>query len=209
MNNKDENLEWELEASHLANLPRTTPFNIPDKYFDDLQARINQSVFVDGLMQKEIHGFNVPQNYFEDLSAQIESKIAIEQIKSIVATDGFKTPVNYFDQLNAQILSKTSAAAPKSKIVRLWSSDFMKYASAACIIVLTASGLYFNQQNTIKQNRTAELASEQMLYDIDESVIIEHIQESQNVSTTTNASYTEIENYILDNYSSSDLSNNL
>lgn len=208
MNIKDENMEWEMEASHLASLSRTTPYRVPDNYFDDLQARINQSVFVDGLMQKEDQGFTVPQNYFENLSEQIESKIALDNIKSLTETDGFKTPVDYFDKLNAQILSKTSAAAPKTKVVRLWSSDFMKYASAACIIVLTASGLYINQQSTIKQNLTAELVNEQMLYDIDESVIIEHIQESQNVSTTA-ASNAEIENYILDNYSSSDLSNNL
>lgn len=209
MNIKDDNMEWEMEASHLASLPRTTPYRVPDNYFDDLQEHINQSIFMDGLMQKENQGFIVPQNYFEHLSEQIESKIALGNIKSLAETAGFKTPVNYFDKLNAQILSKTSAAIPQTKVVRLWATDLMKYASAACIIVLTASGLYFNQQSTIKQNRTAELASEQMLYDIDESVIIEHIQESQNVSTTSNASYTEIENYILDNYSSSDLSNNL
>lgn len=208
MNKKDEYMEWEMEASHLASLPRTTPYLVPDNYFDDLQARINQSVFVDGLMQKEDQGFTVPQNYFEHLSEQIESKIALDNIKSLAETDGFKTPVDYFDKLNAQILSKTSAAVPKTKVVSLWASDFMKYASAACIIVLTASGLYINQQSTIKQNLTAELVNEQMLYDIDESVIIEHIQESQNASTTA-ASNTEIENYILDNYSSSDLSNNL
>jgi len=205
---KDENMEWEMEASHLASLPRTTPYCVPDNYFDDLKKRINQSVFVETLMQRESQGFTVPENYFEHLSEQIESKMALEKIKSFAETDGFNTPSDYFDQLNAQILSKTSAAAPKTKVVRLWASDFMKYASAACIIVLTASGLYFNQQSTLKQNLTAELASEQMLYDIDESVIIEHIQESQNVSTTS-ASNAEIENYILDNYSSSDLSNNL
>ncbi|TKC05653.1 hypothetical protein FA048_18245 [Pedobacter polaris] len=208
MNIKDENMEWEKEASHLASLPRTTPYSVPDKYFNDLQTRINQSVFVDGLMQKENQGFTVPQNYFEDLGIQIESRIAVDQLKSLVNNDGFKTPTNYFDKLNAEILNKTSATTPKTKIIRLWGSDLMRYASAACFIVLVASGLYFNEQSVVKQNHNSELANEQMLYDIDESVIIEHIQESQNV-TTTSASETEMENYILDNYSSSDLSSNL
>ncbi|RZL50839.1 MAG: hypothetical protein EOP00_02420, partial [Pedobacter sp.] len=205
MNKKDDNMEWELEASHLASLPRTTPFNVPAQYFDDLTARINQSVFVDGLMQKEDQGFTVPQNYFEDLGIQIESRIALAKIKSLVNNDGFKTPANYFDKLNAEILSKTSATATKTKVVRLWSSDLMKYASAACFILLAATGLYLNEQNSVKLNRSAEIASEQMLYDIDESVILEHIQESQNV-TSSSASDKEIENYILENYSTSDLS---
>lgn len=201
-------MEWEMEASHLASLPRTTPYSVPDNYFNDLTTRINQSVFVDGLMQKENQGFTIPQNYFEDLGTQIESRIALDQLKTLVQNDGFKTPANYFDKLNADILSKTSGTAQKTKVVRLWHTDFMKYASAACFILLTASGLYINQQNTLKETRTDELASEQMLYDIDESVIIDHIQESQ-AATTTSASDTEMENYILNHFSSSDLSNNL
>ena len=84
----------------------------------------------------------------------------------------------------------------------------MKYASAACFVVLIASGLYLNNQNTVQNLRNSELANEQMLYDIDESVIIEHLEESQNV-TTSSASDTEMENYILNHYSSSDLTNNL
>lgn len=208
MKKVDENMEWEREAPHLASLAKHNPYSVPDKYFNELSARINQSVFVDGLMQKENQGFTTPVNYFEELSQQIESKIAIENIKTIAQNDGFKVPTDYFDQLSNAILSKTSAAAtPKTKIVRLWHRDLIKYASAACFILLVASGLYVKEQNSAKQLRTAELASEHMLYDIDESLIREHIQESQNVNNAaTNA---EMESYILDHFSSNDLSNNL
>jgi hypothetical protein len=209
MNIKDEDMEWEKEALILASLPRTMPFSVPENYFNELQSRINQSVFVDGLMQTENQGFTVPQNYFEELSTQIESRIAIEQIKSVVATDGFNTPTNYFENLQANILSKTTSTTPKTKVVRLWSSNLIKYASAACVIILAGSGLYFNeQQRSVKQIASIELASEQMLYDIDENTILEHIQESQ-AATTTTVSDTEMEKYILDNFSSTDLSNNL
>ncbi|MEE1945483.1 hypothetical protein VRU48_10210 [Pedobacter sp. KR3-3] len=203
----NENMEWEKEAAFLASLPRTTPYRVPDNYFDHLQLHINQSVFVDGLMQKEDQGFTVPQNYFEDLALQIEDRIATDQLRTLTATDGFKTPEGYFEKLQANILSQTAASRPKPKTIRLWQSDLMKYVSAACFIVLTASGLYLNQQNTLKQTRKAELANEQMLYDIDESVIIEHLQEGQTANAS--ASDTEMENYILNHFSSSDLSNNL
>lgn len=208
MNKLDENMDWEKEASHLASLSRSTPYRVPDNYFDDLQARINQSVFVASLMQKENPGFVVPQNYFENLSEQIESKIATEQIKELVKIDGFKTPANYFEKLNAAILDQTIHATPKIKKISLWRSDLVKYAAAACLVIATSTGLYFNQNKEVSQNTTAELISEQMLYDIDESVIIEHLQESENISTSL-ASDKEIENYILENYSSSDISNNL
>ncbi|TCC86983.1 hypothetical protein EZ428_22520 [Pedobacter frigiditerrae] len=208
MNIQDENMEWEKEAPQLASLPRTTPYSVPDNYFNELQNRINQSVFVDGLMQKENQGFNVPQNYFEDLANQIESRIASAQIKSLVKTDGFKTPANYFETLQADILSKTSGTTQETKFVRLWGSDLMKYASAACLFMVIGSGLYFTQQSKVTQTASLELAKEQALYDIDESTILEHIQESQ-AATVTTVSDTEMENYILDNFSSTDLSNNL
>ncbi len=205
---RDENIDWEMEAPLLASLPRTTPFRVPDQYFGDLQTHINQSVFVDSLMQRENQGFSVPENYFEELGANIEARIAIDKFKNLTDNDGFKTPINYFDNLNAQILSKTSALKPKTKVFKLWSSDLMRYAAAACFIILTASGLYLNQQNTLKQNRNTEIASEQILYDIDESVIIEHLMENESL-TSTSPSDTELENYILNHYTTNDLSNNL
>ena len=208
MNIKDENMDWEKEASHLASLSRSTPYRVPDNYFDDLQARINQSVFVDGLMQKENQGFAVPQNYFENLAEQIESKIATAQIKELVKEDGFKTPSNYFEKLNSAILDQTVNATPKIKKISLWRSDLVKYAAAACFVIATATGLYFNQTKSVVPSLSADIASEQMLYDIDESVIIEHLQESEKMNTSL-ASDTEIENYILENYSSNDISNNL
>ena len=85
----------------------------------------------------------------------------------------------------------------------------MKYVSAACFFLIAASGLYVNQQQNLKEIRNTELAQENLLYDIDESVIIEHLQESQTTTSATNASASELETYILDNFSSSDLSNNL
>lgn len=204
----DENIEWEKEAPLLASLPRTTPFGVPAQYFDELQSHIHQSVFIDGLMQKDHQGFTVPQGYFEELGANINAKIALDKFKTSVNADGFKTPDHYFDNLNAKILSRTSALQPERKVFKLWNSDFMRYAAAACFILITASGLYLNQLQTLKENRNTEIASEQVLYDIDESVIIEHLIESQSL-TSVSPSDTELENYILNNYSANDLANDL
>ena len=202
-------MEWESEAPILAALPRITPYRVPDNYFKDLTSQLNAVVFLDGLTEKNGNGFSVPTNYFETLNEQIISRIAVEQFKSTTATDGFKTPANYFDKLQASILDQTVNAQPAPKVIRLWSSDLMRYAAAACFILLTAGGLYFNQQRLTKaETQSTELASEAMLYDIDESVIIEHLKESQ-TATNTSASQAEMESYILEHYSSNDLSNNL
>jgi len=197
-------MEWELEAPLLAALPRLTPYRVPDNYFNDLTAQLNSTAFLNSLSQTDGHGFSIPANYFEELTAQVKSRVAVEQFKSI----GFSTPANYFDQLQAKILAQTVESTSAPKVIRFWQTDLMRYAAAACFIILTASGLYLKEQQTIKATRSTELASETLLYDIDESVIIEHLQESQ-TATNTSASQAEMESYILDHYSSNDLSNNL
>lgn len=208
MNNSEEYMEWEKEAPYLASLPRKMPYRVPDQYFSNLPEHINQAVFLANLTKGQIQqGFKVPEGYFEALTTQINSQIAVREFRTLVQEDGFTTPPHYFDQLNDRILSKVSNQSSPVKIWRLWQSEAMKYVSAACFIVMVASGLYLNQQHNAKLMARSELAREQLLYDIDESVIFEHLQESQAVQASV--SDTEMENYILDHYSSSELSNNL
>ncbi len=205
---KDEDIAWEKEAPTLAALPRTTPYSVPDNYFNDLTAQLNATAFLNGLTQNNGYGFTVPANYFEELNEQIKSSVSLLQFQSIATNEGFATPSNYFEKLQANILSQTVEVKTERKTVRLWQSDLVKYAAAACFILLTASGLYLNQQSTVEQIQSTELASEAILYDIDESVIIEHLKESQTATNNT-ASQAEMESYILNHYSSSELSNNL
>ncbi|MGF1926295.1 MAG: hypothetical protein ACQUHE_19135 [Bacteroidia bacterium] len=204
MNIKDEDMEWEMDAPRLAALPRITPYCVPDNYFNDLTEHLQSFASLSNLTSTEESGFTVPSNYFVALNEQIKSRIALEQFRSI----GFSTPSNYFDKLQASILEQTVNTKPPAKVVRLWHTDLVKYAVAACFILVAASGLYINEQRKVSEVQSTELASEVMLYDIDESVIIEHLAESQTATNAT-ASQAEIESYILENYSSNDLSNNL
>lgn len=80
---------------------------------------------------------------------------------------------------------------------------------------MASFGVYFYQNGssaTVQQAQSAEAVNEQLLYDIDESTIIDHL-ESQNTTSSnikaTSASDTEMENYILSNFSSNDLSQEL
>lgn len=197
----DENIEWHLEAPYLVSLPRTMPFHVPENYFDELSTSINQNVFLNSFSSKENQNFNVPENYFETLTSQIETSIGLQQIN--LKDDGFNTPTNYFEKLQAKIVAKTVAKPTKN--IRLWASDINKYAAAACVILISAFTLFLNQKAKINTKNDAELANEQLLYGIDESVIIEHIQEKSTVSNTD----TDLENYILNNFSTRDISNNL
>jgi len=218
MNENLENNDWIKDAPTLAAMGNRNPFSIPAGYFDNCEEAVFSYVFLDGLKQKtNENSFLVPENYFEDLTEMIETRIAIEQ--SVLPSNKFAVPENYFETLQSRITSKIEAEhgnKKEAKIIPLWRRSFVKYASAACFLLISSFGVYFYQNSesanavSVPQMQTADLANDQMLYDIDETTIIDHL-EAQNTSNikTTSASDTEVENYILSNYSSSDLAQEL
>ncbi|TDQ07408.1 hypothetical protein [Pedobacter metabolipauper] len=200
-----ENNDWKKEAPFLAGLPVRNAFSVPEGYFEGLSVQISGAVYLESLKDVEHAGFTLPENYFEGLGESIHAKLIAERLKEEIPNEGLIVPVNYFDDLQASILAKTTGA-PQPKIVRLWHSKLLKYASAACFLIMASAGLYFNYQSPAQPVNYAELAAEQMLFDIDEDVIIDHIEangmQEQKVANTKDAA---LESYILSNYSQSDL----
>lgn len=210
MNTEIENSEWKTEAPYLASLPRVNPFLIPDGYFDTLPESIADSVYLDELKHiTPSAGFDVPEQYFSSLKSNI-----LAQTSQLPSSAGFSTPDQYFQKLQAKIIAQTVDAAPvvikETKVVRLWRSNMFRYVSAACFAIVAAFGLYLNQQQTyLPEQRIAEMENEQLLYDINEQDIIEHVQENFVNVNNNNVSQDELENYILNNYSQNDLSSTL
>lgn len=218
MNENLENNDWINEAPTLAAMVKRNPFIVPQGYFDNCEQDVLNQVFLDKLKQKtNSNVFEVPANYFEDLTEMIETRIALEEIN--LPSRGFAVPEHYFNTLQSRINSKIATEEIKpteAKVIPLWKKGFVKYASAACFVLIASFGVYFYQNNqniattNAEQLRPAEMANEAMLYDIDESTIIEHV-EAQTTSNKTNVSVSEaeMENYILSNYSSTDLAQEL
>ncbi|KQM67195.1 hypothetical protein ASE74_06950 [Pedobacter sp. Leaf216] len=216
MNENIENNDWINEAPTLAAMGKRNPFSVPDGYFENCDEAISSAVYFDQLKQKTSNNnFEVPQNYFEDLTERIQTRIAIEALPK--AENAFTVPENYFDTLQTRISNRIAVAEPKkeAKVIPLWRRSLVKYASAACFLLMASFGIYFYQNSTtatVMQAQSAEAVNEQLLYDIDESTIIDHL-EAENTTTsnlkTTSASDAEMENYILSNFSSNDLSQEL
>jgi hypothetical protein len=159
-------------------------------------------------------GFITPQNYFAELTEQINASVFLEKMKAEVKSEGgFTVPDSYFSHLSAAIQSKTVGdreTVRRSKTVKLWRSNLLKYASAACFVLIAGAGFFFNREQAQKTavNNT-ELAAEQMLYDIDEQVIIDHIEANEETISKTSNSDAELESYILNNYSQNDIATSL
>ncbi|WP_316805028.1 hypothetical protein [Pedobacter nototheniae] len=210
-----ENNDWISEAPTLAAMDKRNPFDVPDGYFNNLNELVFSSIFVNEFKQKtNLNTFEVPQHYFEELTARIQTHITLAEMPKAEST--FGVPENYFDTLQSRINNKIEALEPKkqAKVVSLWSKNLFKYASAACFLLISSFGfyLYQNQGNSVSQIQSAEFANEQMLYDIDESTIIDHLETESTAKSnakTNSVSDTEMENYILSHFSSSDLAQEL
>lgn len=206
--------DWKKEAPILAGLSVHRPFSVPDDYFDGLSDRIMNSVFLEKL-QNEVSetGLTTPENYFSDLNQRIGSAVFTARLKALSPVSGYEVPEGFFEQQGTIILNnavKKDKKAYRSKVIRLWHSSLLKYASAACFIILSTTGIYFYQQHSqTSKVAYADMATEQILYDIDEQVIIDHIQANDLQKAEPVATDVALENYILNNYSQSDLATDL
>ena len=193
----------EIEAAQLAKVNRDNPFTVPSNYFEELKERTHHAVFLESLKNEKDCGFTVPENYFNTLENSINAEVGLEEFKDD-KNQGFEVPNNYFETLQYQINTKI---VKNGKTIKLWRQPFFKSAVAASIIIAATGGWLITDQ-TNKQISSNVLTNDQMLYDIDQSVIEEYIHESQNAKTTK-ATVVELEAYILDNFSTNELSNNL
>ncbi|TDG35090.1 hypothetical protein EZJ43_15300 [Pedobacter changchengzhani] len=203
-----ENSDWMKDAPKLVALRNKNPFNVPDGYFEESETNILNAIFIDNLKENYKSGFCIPQNYFENLPTQIESKIALDKLLALKKED-FTVPQNYFEEFESKLNARIgiNEVKRKTKILRLWQSNIMRYASVACFVILSASGIYYYQNANIyiPQAQTTDFSNDQMLYDIDENVIIDNIEATTPSPKIISASDTEMENYILNNYSSTEL----
>ena len=216
MDNEIENKDWMAEAPHVAALSRSTPFTVPDQYFEELNAQIVNSVYVTDLKEKTgIFNAEVPAGYFENLSADIFSRISIDTIQSKTTETGFIIPKGYFEQLEAKITQRISIEEKPEKVVpvaKLWRSGILKYATAACIVLISAFGIYVNQNEEMPvaaAKTPVTMQAEQILFDIDEDVIIDHIKANTEQAANTSATKDELEEYIINNYSQTDIASSL
>ncbi len=215
MSENIENNDWMNETPALRAIGKRNPFSVPEGYFEDCEEAIFSVVFLDGLKQKtSSNNFEVPQNYFQNLTERIQTRVALEGIPK--AEHAFSVPENYFDNLQSRIAKKIALSEPQkvARVIPLWKRSIVKYASAACFLLMVSFGIYFYQNSSItgvQQVQSADAINEQMLYDIDENTIIDHLEAQPTASSNnkTSASDTEMENYILSHFSSSDLSQEL
>ncbi|TAE35441.1 MAG: hypothetical protein EAY66_08815 [Sphingobacteriales bacterium] len=109
----------------------------------------------------KIHGFTVPQGYFDNLQGRINSNIFIDNVKTKNTTSGYITPHLYFDNLAvklSQVAINNNKSHKTAKIIPLYA---LKYAAAACILLVTTFAIYLNSSYPSKtQNQLTNISNE-------------------------------------------------
>jgi hypothetical protein len=219
MDKELENNDWMNEAPFLAGLPKVNPFSTPDGYFENLDDRIAGAIYFEGLKQEAGKmELSVPEGYFEGFKEDIYTRIAVEGLKEKAGTDGFTVPEGYFEQLQRNINRQLPSEQKVSKerpVVKLWYTGMMKYAVAACVVIISAVGLYYQNQTNVAATPAATVqvtqvsAEDQALFDMDEQEIIDQIPaKGTGQVTNTTATESEIEDYILTHYTQNEIAAN-
>lgn len=143
MKTEEENMEWDKDAPLLAAITKTDTFKVPDSYFENLSDQIISKIHLDEL-DNHTEGFTTPENYFEQLRQNITASISLENIKE--ENSGFSVPVFYFEKSKQTILNKVQSKP--SKKGNIFNLNVVRYAAAACILLSTSIGIYFNIQRT-------------------------------------------------------------
>ncbi len=156
MNTEDTNMDWEKDAPLLASLKKNNPFKVPTNYFEDLEKRIQSEVFLDTLKLNS-DGFKTPTNYFEGLSQQIINQIKLQE--TISQDLGFDVPQNYFE--DAKQITLKSVQVKRTGIAKVINLSLIRYAAAACILMMTSFGIYFNiHQSKNLSSQLSEIPNE-------------------------------------------------
>ncbi len=166
MNTEDINMDWEKDAPLLASIIKANPFKVPANYFEDLGEKIQSEVFLDNL-NSNTDGFKTPIAYFDNLGEQIINQIKLQEI--IVGDLGFATPQNYFENAKQQTLK--SIQIKKKGIARIINLSLVRYAAAACILMITSFGIYINiNQSKNLSHQLSEIPDEEI-----ESYLQQHV----------------------------------
>ncbi len=204
-------IETRIIEERLKAMTASSGFTVPEFYFEELQGDVETRIAEENLrVTVTASGFTVPEFYFEALHQDVETRVAEERLRTTVTASGFTVPEFYFEHLTSKIemAVHSDRPHPTAKIISLWRSDLFKYATAACFIMLTAFGFYFNNNMVSKPTANAEMVNEQLLFDIDEQLIIEDMAAKPTLNSNTTVSEEELEAYILSNYSTNEIAAN-
>ena len=182
-NNNIENQEEDLKglAPHLFKVTNNAPFKANEDYFENFTSK--------------------PQNEIVDYE---EIKNEAPVLSAIPKYNPFTIPADYFEYLPSRVQQNVLNAKQSFSFID-WLLLLIKPRFAVPFIAtvfITVAGINFMNKNgdTPKAETAEEITTEEQLYNIDESTILESLYANQNEAVnSTSADEGNIQNYLMDN----------
>ena len=156
--------------------------------------------------------FGVDASYFEDFGKKLNDSISdLEEIKkeapflaSIPRYNPFEVPADYFDafpnQLQELITISPTRFSIKDWLLQFIRPNFVFPVLTTIFIAIVAIQMVNKQVEHPQTEMTADLSLEEQLYPIDESTLVELLNENTTETESLTSSSDEvITNYLLDN----------
>lgn len=114
--------------------------------------------------EDKYNNFNTPESYFNNLADNISANIFIANLKEKNLEIGFTVPNNYFQKLDTKLsaLSQTTTTQASKKEASIFNLNHIKYAAAACILMVCGLAIYFNLAKNNLQNQLANLPNHEI-----------------------------------------------
>lgn len=156
--------------------------------------------------------FGVDASYFEDFGAKMNDRIAdFEELKedapflaAVPKYNPFEVPTGYFEELPNQIQELITIQQPRFSI-KDWFFQFIRPnfvipVVTTILIAIVAIQVVNKQVESPKKGMTADLSIEEQLYPIDESTLVDLLNENTTETELTASSGDEpITNYLIEN----------
>ena len=175
-------------GSPLANMPRVTPFVVPEGYFSSFSVTHITQDKDPVLHLPKTMPFEVPQGYFDQLTQTIVAR-AEQPVFGKMQDHPFEAPAGYFDNFAGNMLAAAKAAdagamqqeAPavqkETKVIDLrpqWKN--LRWAAAAIAVIGIGISSYLAYNNTSGSAGKGSAAHQLAL--LDKSIIDSYVQQN-------------------------------
>ena len=154
-----DNIQEELTAlsQHVAQLPKNTPFTVPNGYFNNFPARLMDAIHLEA-----------PEQELIELSPLL---------KSLKHENPYTTPEGYFRHFKVEI------AANQAPVVGMFRfRSWVKYAAAACLLGIIASVFFVSKIETEMPLASLSKESETFQHKVSPDAIAMYLEEMDKFS---------------------------
>lgn len=155
---QQERIHSAVYADELKLKTPSAGFTVPNGYFENMQEQVLLAIKLEE-MRVPAPTFIKADTFFEEQQNLIAARIKIDEYA--LSGIGFTVPENYFNDLTDRINKKTGIKEVQqpAKVRSLFSKSIWKYATAACLLFATATGIYLEQHYQGPQNVQNELSN--------------------------------------------------